>query len=237
VRYKGGGESFDGESELTERIAPGKIDPATIRLDELNELPAGSYKLEICADVSEAVNESNERDNCAKVKGSRFYSTYRDWAGSVGGIGWGIGGPAFSGITETWRSADTGIDVVYTFSKYSGAGQFLWIYQGGAVKYTHQGSLGPGCENVYGSATFVLDPGAEVTTDYEKGSYTAKASAITGATYPITSSCGFGGQGPVHGAVLSTGSQSLPFDTQRLAGAAASDVDPGVNYTWDLAGR
>jgi CARDB len=203
-----------------------------------NRLPAGGYAIRICADAKEDVNESNEGNNCGRVqaKFSDFYSTYREWEGTVSGIGWGLGGPTFSGMTESWTSRGTGADVAYTFTRYRSSGKFVWGMAGGAIKWTHQGSLGPGCSNVNGSGTFVLDPGSRVAANYGRESYSAQAVAISGAQYPITSDCGFGGTGPVHPTALSTGMQRLPFDTGSLAGVAASEVDPGVNYSWDLAG-
>ena len=80
-----GGQRIEGERDLIPaRIKPGKSVKGTLRQEATDQpLPSGAYKLEMCVDFFEVVEESNEENNCEIIRGSRFYSTYRDWEGHL----------------------------------------------------------------------------------------------------------------------------------------------------------
>ncbi|GIK77897.1 MAG: hypothetical protein BroJett022_15870 [Actinomycetes bacterium] len=239
------GDKYELRQFSVPRLKPREIDrPRSRPVSRSNDHPPGGYGILVCTDVTGEVRESNEDNNCARVKKTfdSFYSTYRDWTGVLSGSGWGLGGPYFPGMRETWTSTGAGVDVAYTFKRYGGAGRFIWTNRGGAVKYTHSGSLPPACTSVAGSGTLLLETGGDdLDANYESERYAARAIALSGATYPITGTCPgggyYGGVGPVHPVALYTGRRGLPFGTKQLKGTVASQVDPGATYTWSLTGR
>jgi hypothetical protein len=238
VFYKGGGGSVDGELELVGRLAPGATEHGTVRLDELNDdLPAGAYKLEICVDALEHVPESNERDNCAKVKGSRYYSTYRDWKGSMGSIGPAVGLNVSPGLTETARSSDAEL----AFAEYLGGGGFAWNIVGGSAAFTLAGTDGYGCA-WSGTSTFVLEKKRALEVNYDSSSYRIFAQVPDGSTYPTSGACNFGGfpftvtgGGPFSVLVSdATNPSPLSFGATKIASAGTNGLQ---NFTWDLTGQ
>lgn len=224
--------------ELADRavggLRPGKSDRGTSDARGRNQFKPGRYAVVVCVDATDQEREENEKNNCGRL--DDFYSTYREWEGSLNGIGPGL---SFSTTTttETWR---TSTPISFEFAGYDGNGQFEWRRSGGALTYTHQGSF-IGCSQS-GSSTFVLDPASVVEVNYDRDRFTAVAQVISGATYPIRAVCPTGtflvGFGPLHKSVLSIAppGEPVPFGSTRLSGAGASPITPGVTYSWNLAG-
>lgn len=239
------GDKYGLDSRTVPALRPGKVDsPPSHTVSRSDDYPAGGYAIVVCADVTGQVKESNENNNCGRVKKAfdSFYSTYRDWAGVVSGTGYGLGGPVFPNLHESWTSSGTGTEVAYTFKGYGSPGKFKWTLQSGAVKYSHSGSVPPSCTSVTGSGTVLLETGHEdLAANYDTEAYAAQAVAIPGAAYPIIGTCHggafYGGSGPVHLTTLYTGRRRLPFDTKELKGTIASPIEQATSNTWSLTGR
>ena len=218
------------------KLKPGERARATIPLSVVNTLPAGAYTIEICVDITDVVKEEDERNNCADVKGSRFYSTYRGWQGSFNGGGPVPGLNVSEGPTETARSSDATLG----FGRYLGGGVFEWDIDGGTATFTTQGADGYGC-GWSGSATFVLERKRALQINYDAGSYLVFAQVIDGATYETTGQCNLGGfpftfhsAGPVYNLIVDATTPQQLSGTSSVAGAGAVGKQ---NFTWNLTGQ
>lgn len=221
-----------GERDRLAARAVGALDPGGRDEDESdargsNDFKAGEYTVVICVDDKDQVNESNERNNCGRL--DRFYSIYREWEGTIGGIG-----PGYALIPESWRAVP---QASFGFDHYLGGGAFSWKVQGGGVTYKTEGASG-GC-NYSGTGTFALDRSGAggLFLNYRDDTYTGTAGAPPGATYQVVKDCS--GTITSHTAfarfvVFAAPRQELPFGSEALAGAIASGP---VNYSWNLAGK
>ena len=49
--------------------------------------PAGGYKVFVCVDYKDRIEESNEKNNCKRPATQRFYVAYPAWTGLIQGTG------------------------------------------------------------------------------------------------------------------------------------------------------
>ena len=226
-----GGQRIEGERDLIPaRIKPGKSVKGTLRQEATDQpLPSGAYKLEMCVDFFEVVEESNEENNCEIIRGSRFYSTYRDWEGHLSGSA-----PFPGGAQRTWSSRP-GQRVSYGFQGYRGKGVFDWSLKDGAILHSTAG--GSPCSYA-GSGTFALANGGKLTIDHKAGSYSAVASAAAGAMYNVVVDCsGFKTNLPMPVGLipaLAVQNQGLPFGATSLQGVSG---DAATSWEWKLDGK
>jgi hypothetical protein len=214
------------QSRVT-KLLPGHSDrggtSATIRTASL---PLGGYILKVCADSSEQVEESNER-NCVSTK-RHFYVAQEDWRGSVHGQG-GAGGIA---NLEHWNSDPAHLG----FVKYLGAGAFLYEFIG-VVNWTDHG-IGGCIWNGSGSEP-VVGGNHGIVLDYAKGRYKGKET-LRAPFYTITLSGGGGfpchstAEGPQILDFLKIPSRHLGFGQDSLKGRAGSSVAESTLWTWDF---
>jgi len=231
IYFVGGGQRIEGERDLiAARIKPRKSAKGTLRQETTGQpLPSGAYRLEMCVDFFEVVEESNEGNNCEIIRGSRFYSTYRDWEGHLSGSA-----PFPGGAKRSWSSR-AGRRVSYAFEGYRGKGVFDWSLEDGAILHSTTG--GSACR-YNGSGTFALADGGKVTIDHRAGSYSAGASAVAGAMYNVVVDCsGFKTNLPMPVGLtpaLVVQNQVLPFGASRLQGVGG---DAMTSWEWKLDGK
>jgi len=235
--FLGGGNRYEGELDvLAKKLKPGESESGTITLEDLNKLPAGAYKLRICVDYPDFVKEQNERNNCEKVKGARYYSTYRYWRGTLDSTGPIPGLNLTAGPTETGSSQDA----LLGFGNYLGRGAFDWNVQNGTVVFALPGTDGMGC--VWsGGGSIDLARQKALTVDYQDSTYSLFAEAISEAQYVTTGRCSFGGfpytfnsTGPTYSAIVEEREPQPLSGTERIAG------NGGVGdqkTSWNLAGE
>ena len=235
VYFVGGGERIQGDGEaLRGTIRPGRTSGGTIRQQLTDRpLPAGRYKLEVCVDEFDNEEEENERNNCDTVKNSRFYSTYRKWEGTLGGIA-----PAPGGSNRSWQTTPAN-PATYVFEGYEGGGTFVWKLVGGAIRHQTQG--GSGC-TYNGAGTFALATagfGAGlITINHQTNSYSANAAPVQGAIYNVVVDCsGVKTNIPMPvglAPALAAVNQDFPFGATALTGATEGS---GLNFSWNLVGK
>ncbi|MFN8149986.1 MAG: CARDB domain-containing protein [Solirubrobacterales bacterium] len=221
-------------TELTSRpvggLKPGEIDSGAQGPRGRNDLPAGSYRVIACADAEDQEKETNEQNNCGRVEfPRRFLSAYEEWQGKFGGTG---PGTLTADSIETWKTID---DVTFG-DPININGIFQYKVLGGSVNYTFSGTSSTGCGTYSGSGTFALDRQfGLLTVDYVGNTYSAAAGPGLGASYQLTSLCGTGGWG-AHEPALGVELMKMTDGASVLKGAGTDPTQPGVNYTWNLAG-
>jgi hypothetical protein len=205
------------------QLGPGKKDSGEklIRWPGAKGLPAGAYRLFVCADASKKVQIDR---HCRRLRG-KFIITKKTWDGFVGGAGdW----PLNDGARETWDAKDA----KFTFTNYAGGGTFLFKMSG-TVVFKDSGTTSGGC--VY-SGNYVLgNPEGTLTLDYLSEKYVGIA-VTSPNLYPVQTTCG-DVTGPTFYNYFSASAPDgsglpLPFGTDRLQGSATiADTATGL---WDL---
>jgi hypothetical protein len=232
-----GGDHYELDKNAVPGLKPGAEDQAEVRVVTRNQYKAGEYRIVICADAKDQVRESNEGNNCRRVRSFRHvYSSYYGYLGTAGGTG---PGPTFNNNTsESWRHSQR---LAFVWSGQYIAGAFRYEPEGGTVRYTTQGTNN-NC-HFTGSRTLQLAARSTITVDWHKEAYVAAVAPA--GHYRITNDCDPGNRisGPLTNVVFQTGllaPKQLPFGSRSLAGAEQDPLLslPGlpVNYNWNLAG-
>lgn len=205
----------------------------TARAVAPNGIKTGEYALQVCADATDEVRESNESNNCRLVGSPKqFFISFRSWTGSLRGKGELPGGGT---AVEDWSSAN----VAWTFAGYQDPGLFVYNPTG-TVTSIDSGVTTGNC-TVIGNGSSPISSGALIL-DYPSASYTASANVNPGS-YKYEQFCGGAPDsypGPQFSLALATflqfGSvQPLPFGATTLSGAFTDETN--TNNTWDFAGN
>ncbi len=210
-------------------LSPGDKDKGSPRNFQLDNAPAGEYRVLVCVDLLGRVEESNERNNCEKVSG-KHYSAYAGYKGTLIGAGWGA---SFTPDTiEQWTSQNAGFE----FDQYLGGGVFSYGPQG-SVTYTQGGSHN-GC-TYSGTGSQALGPtSGTAIVDHANEKYTA--SLVAGfAAYSIQQDCGGTVttlEGPTTSSLLETSptGNELRWGERALRGSGADLFN--ANFEWNLRG-
>ena len=230
---------------LDARAVPGldagfQHSPPTENLANRNRWPVGEYELVLCVDVTNAERESNENNNCERIKKdfSRFYSVYHEYVGTANGTG--PGHPFDTGVRENWTAHDIGF-VMRDFNR----GVFTYVPDAqGTVTYTLGGTTSTNCTFTgSGALSLAAHPNSFITVNWSSENYGGTATPF--GNYPTQSSCDPGnpGQGPLTGFVFQTGlilgqTMPMPFGTRSLQGNYSDPLAiDTTNYSWNLAGN
>jgi CARDB len=226
-------------------LAPGNLFadsvPGVDEPDLRFNYPIGSYAVEICADATNVVAESNEDNNCDLVSNparfNYFYVAKRGWDGTLSGNAPLVFG---SDVIERWKSLDAG----FAYAKYEGSGVFDYDFTG-TVTWTVSGTDPAGCTWSGGATKPVGLGGAPVTgnltTDYLRQKY--HGTTTVGATlYTIHQTChgvpGASLPGPLARSFWTTGVTGtgalLPFPWGSTALTGPATAPGGQTYVWDL---
>jgi hypothetical protein len=194
--------------------------------------PIGEYTLRICADAKNHVNESDELNNCGRLRPRRFFIAARSWSGSLGGIETG-------GLTDRWQSTNAQLN----FDQYESGGVFSYLFSG-AVTWTISGTTASGC-TVSGTGTKSYESDASIgalKVDYLNANYTGGLQETGGPFFQVSfSNCPDGGTPPPPEAApyepdfwqTSFGSTiPLPFGTAALPGSPIQFA--GATWHWSL---
>lgn len=192
------------------------------------DYPIGPYLIEVCADVTNVVRESDEGNNCIYVKnkvleGVKVFVVRRLWSGTLGGF-------AQRGfLLERYQSPTARL--VFDKALNAADGRFAYNFAG-PVKYTDSGS-NSFC--VYsGGDTQIFGPGHatardSIYFDYLTMRYGGDAS-VDGAFYTTTLKCGSStveNPGPAIGEFLNFG------DSTRLRNHIGGSIQTsGQTWTW-----
>ncbi len=200
-----------------------------------NDPVPGGYSVWVCADATNRVRESNEKNNCRSVapRDLRFYVGFEKWTGSLSGHGpmtWG------GSTREDW----SGTDILLTMSSVvEAAGVFAYDLSGN-VHYEVSGTSTGGC-TASGSGNVAAAAGplpGYLRLYYEREFYLGGA-AGTGSDYDYLLDCG-GTVSPYPGAqnylFFNTGPEfpPLPFGAKTISGTY-TDSD-GVVYNYSFRG-
>ena len=234
---RGTGANFS-ERLLATRAVPG-IGPGKQNAGDastaanVNNYPVGGYRIELCADATHQVQESNETNNCALIRTAvldpiNVYVIRRAWTGTLSGVA------QLGAIVEQYKSNNAKL----VFDKPLDIDHGLFFYDfAGPVTYTDSGS-GGGC-TYSGGDTQTFGPGGaspsdDLVIDYLQRRYTGSAD-VDGSFYTIRVKCGSTTgslPGPVNPIFLSIPqTTSFPFGATKLAGSASG---PSQNWVWDF---
>lgn len=234
----------DSRFKLDARPVPGldagfQHSPPAENLTNRNRWPAGAYEVVLCVDVTNAERESNERNNCERIKKDfgRFYSVWYQYVGTANGTGPGhVFDPS---VREQWNAQGIGFILrdqnkgVFTYTPDAGG---TVIYQVGGTTSTNCTFTGSG---VLSLAAY---PNSFIRVDWNQENYGGTVTPF--GNYPILSDCDpeNPGQGPMTGFVFQTGillgtPMPLPFGSRSLQGTYADPLAlDTTNYSWNLAG-
>jgi hypothetical protein len=234
AEFARGRRAFRVSSRNVPRLDPGEADRgARSETVDTGNLPLGAYELQLCADGTRRVSESNEQ-NCANT-GREFYVIKRDWSGSLSGVG----GCCSAANVERWRSVSAHL----RFGKYLGDGVFRYDFDG-VIEWTVSGTSISGC-TLSGSGTKAVDAsssGPGIRLAYGKAKYLGTESLNqpffqiywtgTGPFGP----CGpHSEDGPKNRDFLQIPRRSLLFDQNRLQGSLGESGAEAVSWKWDFS--
>lgn len=192
--------------------------------------PIGAYRVRVCADVTDVVQESNESNNC-KTSTDRFFIVRTTWTGTLGGDG---ELPIYH-ILEKARS----YNAKFVFDAPISAANGVFRYDfAGSVFYKTNGSSN-GCTYL-GSGTRAFGPGefispGYITFDYLGERYSGTA-AVDSLFYRVNIDCGgpYGGSAPGPMTMRNffyAPPRPFPFGATKIAGAVTTKAGA---WSWDL---